>query len=144
MICRRGGVTKNDIGAIRIYGDHSEFEISAQAAEKFAVNLKRPDKEENTRIEALPGGPQGEGASPNMVENTTSAPAAPDRGPREHRDFKKKPDYAKKRDFHGKKHRHEGKPAHGKPAHGGPPRREGGAPFKPAFGKKPKKNKFHG
>jgi ATP-dependent RNA helicase DeaD len=180
MICRRGSVTKKDIGAIRIYGDHSEFEISAEAAEKFSASIKRPDKEENTRIEALPGGPQGEGAAPQSsapqssapqssapkpatpmsaapqpAEHQASAPAAPDRGPREHHDFKKKPDYAKKRDFHGKKpHRHEGKtahgkpafgkPAHGKPAHGGPPRREGGAPFKPAFGKKPKTGKFHG
>jgi ATP-dependent RNA helicase DeaD len=174
MICRRGGVTKKDIGAIRIYGDHSEFEISAEAAEKFSASIKRPDKEENTRIEALPGGPQGEGAapmsaapqssapkpaspmfaSPQPAEHQTSAPS-PDRGPREHHDLKKKPDYAKKRDFHGKKqHRHEGKtafgkPAHGKPAfgkssHGGPPRREGGAPFKPAFGKKHKTGKIHG
>jgi ATP-dependent RNA helicase DeaD len=139
MICRRGGVTKQDIGAIRIYGDHSEFEISAKSAEQFSVSLKKPDKEENIRIESLPAGPQGEGASQKPAEHQANVPAAPDRSPRENTGFKKKPDYAKKRDFHGKKHR----PDH-KSAHGGPPRREGGAPFKPAFGKKPKKNKFHG
>ena len=139
MICRRGGVTKQDIGAIRIYGEHSEFEISAKSAEQFSVSLKKPDKEENIRIEPLPGGPQGEGAPQKSAEHPGSAPAAPDRGPRDNPPFKKKPDYAKKRDFHGKKQRHENKPAHG-----GPPRREGGAPFKPAFGKKSKGNKFHG
>ena len=36
MICRRGGIDKHDIGAIRIYDTTTEFEISAQAAEKFS------------------------------------------------------------------------------------------------------------
>ena len=60
MICRRGGIDKNDIGAIRIFDTATEFEISAQAAEQFAVRIKRPDKEDNIRIEALPDGPQGD------------------------------------------------------------------------------------
>jgi ATP-dependent RNA helicase DeaD len=149
MICRRGGVTKKDIGAIRIYGDHSEFEIAPQSAEKFAENLKRPDKEEGTRIEALPSGPQGESA-PKSAAPATNAEQTPDRGPRDNRDFKKKPDYAKKRPFHKKHHgKHRSKehrPDGHKPAHGA--RKEGGAPFKPSFGKKAnkkaKRNKFHG
>ncbi len=154
MICRRGGITKKEIGAIRIYGDHSEFEIAQQAAESFAANLKRPDKEEGTRIEALPSGPQGEGARPPEAPQDHTAPSS-DRGPRPHagdnRDFKKKPDYAKKRPFH-KKHQGEHRekdhrPGGHKPAHAGP-RGEGAAPFKPAFGKKSnkkaKRNKFHG
>jgi ATP-dependent RNA helicase DeaD len=60
MICRRGGIDKNDIGAIRIFDTGTEFEISAEAAEQFAVRIQRPDKEDNIRIEALPDGPQGE------------------------------------------------------------------------------------
>ena len=148
MICRRGGVTKKDIGAIRIYGDHSEFEIAPQAAEKFTANLKRPDKEESTRIEALPSGPQGEGASQKFSAPSGDAAPAPDRGGRDHerdnRDFKKKPDYAKKRPFHKKHHSKEHRPEGHKPAHAGGARKEGGAPFKPAFGKKAKKNKFRG
>jgi ATP-dependent RNA helicase DeaD len=150
MICRRGGVTKKDIGAIRIYGDHSEFEIAPQSAEKFAENLKRPDKEESTRIEALPSGPQGEGARTSATSSENAVPA-PDRGDRErrdNRDFKKKPDYAKKRPFHKKHHQDqrpkEHRPGDHKPAHTGAPRKEGGAPFKPAFGKKAKRNKFRG
>ncbi len=59
MICRRGGIEKNDIGAIRIFDANTEFEISAAAAESFAAMIKRPDKEDNIRIEALPNGPQG-------------------------------------------------------------------------------------
>ena len=54
MICRRGGIDKHDIGAIRIFDTTTEFEISARAAESFAVKIRRPDKEDNIRIEALP------------------------------------------------------------------------------------------
>ena len=53
MICRRGGIDKSDIGAIRIMDTTTEFEISARAAESFAVKIRRPDKEDNIRIEAM-------------------------------------------------------------------------------------------
>ena len=56
MICRRGGIEKNDIGAIRVFDNETKFEITAQAAEQFAVNLKRPDKEDNIAITLLPDG----------------------------------------------------------------------------------------
>src|SRR6476646_7905928 len=58
MICRRGGIDKQDIGAIRILDTTTEFEISGRAAESFAVKIRRPDKEDNIRIEPLPEGPQ--------------------------------------------------------------------------------------
>jgi ATP-dependent RNA helicase DeaD len=147
MLCRRGGIVKQDIGAIRIYGTHSEFEISGQAAEKFSANLKRPDKEENIRIEPLAGGPQGETSPEKPLERQEnrseirqeSAKPAHDTRTHDNPGFKKKPDYAKKRPFHQKHHRDN------KPAHAGQPRPEGAGRFaKPAFGKKPKKNKFHG
>ena len=63
MICRRGGIDKTDIGAIRVMDTTTEFEISARAAESFAAMIRRPDKEDNIRIEALPEGPQGEPAA---------------------------------------------------------------------------------
>ncbi|MDB5628373.1 MAG: box helicase-like, partial [Tardiphaga sp.] len=72
MICRRGGIEKADIGAIKIYDTTSEFEISAAAAESFAVSIKRPDKEDTIRIEALPNGPQGETSSASA--NASSRP----------------------------------------------------------------------
>jgi ATP-dependent RNA helicase DeaD len=62
MICRRGGITKGDIGAIRILDTTTEFEISRAAAESFATMIKRPDKEDTIRIEALEGAPQREAA----------------------------------------------------------------------------------
>jgi ATP-dependent RNA helicase DeaD len=43
MICRRGGIDKNDIGAIRIYQSITEFEISEKAAEYFSANVQGPD-----------------------------------------------------------------------------------------------------
>src|SRR4051812_30018835 len=39
MICRRGGIDKHDIGAIRIMDTTTEFEISARAAESFASKI---------------------------------------------------------------------------------------------------------
>ena len=79
MICRRGGIEKNDIGAIRIFDTTTEFEISAAAADSFAAMIKRPDKEDNIRIEALPNGPQGAGSSsrPKPEERDYSSPGKP-------------------------------------------------------------------
>jgi ATP-dependent RNA helicase DeaD len=150
MICRRGGIEKGDIGAIRIYGAHTEFEISAQAAESFSTNLKRPDKEENIRIEALPEGPRGEAPSEKHSDQTAGNRKAYE-GRARHKD---KPRFERGQKHHGeaagiapaqfdskpdldKKQRHEHKPAHA-----GRPRRDHASPFtKPAFGKKPGKNK---
>ncbi len=166
MICRRGGIDKHDIGAIRIYGTHTEFEIAGQAAEQFSTNIKRPDTEEKIRIEALPAGPQGEAPPGKPIDQAASDGKAdegkPDHGsahkPRQH----DKPRHERRHKHHGevsgeaasesgtpgldRKQRH----AH-KPADAGRPRREHGARFgkpafgkKPGFGKKPKKNKFRG
>ncbi|WP_338822228.1 DEAD/DEAH box helicase [Bradyrhizobium septentrionale] len=63
MICRRGGIDKRDIGAIRIMDTTTEFEISERVAESFAVKIQRPDKEDSIRIEPLTGAPQGQAAS---------------------------------------------------------------------------------
>src|ERR1700710_1934056 len=59
MICRRGGIDKNDIGAIRIMDTTTEFEISERVAESFAVKIRRPDKEDNIRIVPLTGPSEG-------------------------------------------------------------------------------------
>ncbi|MBR1147756.1 DEAD/DEAH box helicase [Bradyrhizobium sp. AUGA SZCCT0431] len=80
MICRRGGIDKTDIGAIRVMDTTTEFEISARAADKFVGNLRRPDKEDNIRIEPLPEGPQGEPAA----EKRPPAREREERAPRPH------------------------------------------------------------
>ena len=40
MICRAGGLTKNDIGAIRIFDNETKFEVSAAAAPAFARDIR--------------------------------------------------------------------------------------------------------
>ena len=80
MICRRGGIDKTDIGAIRVMDTTTEFEISARAAESFAAMIRRPDKEDNIRIETLPDGPQGEATA----EKRPPAREREERAPRPH------------------------------------------------------------
>jgi ATP-dependent RNA helicase DeaD len=46
MICRRGHVTKPDIGAIRINENETRFEIANHAAEKFATAMLIADKDD--------------------------------------------------------------------------------------------------
>jgi ATP-dependent RNA helicase DeaD len=152
MICRRGGIGKNDIGAIRIHEAITEFEISAKAAENFAAKVQVPDKDD-IRIEALPDGPRGEAPADTGADRAAGLDK-PQGGDARRND---KPRYDKTRKHHGERFRAEmrkpGKksgfdkkqrPDH-KPAHAGHSQRRDAAPFaKPAFGKKPKKNKHRG
>ncbi|UFW46640.1 MULTISPECIES: DEAD/DEAH box helicase [Bradyrhizobium] len=57
MICRRGGIDKRDIGAIKIMDTTTEFEISERVADAFAAKIKRPDKEDSIRIEPMADAP---------------------------------------------------------------------------------------
>lgn len=162
MICRRGSIDKHDIGAIRIYATHTEFEISGQTADQFSANINRPDKEQNIRIEALPAGPQGEAPSEQHADRAASDGQAyegkPSHKPNRRPDHKPhrsdEPHHEQRHKRHGeasgglprsatmpgsdKKRRHEHKMADAER-----PRRHHAAPFaKPAFGKKPKKSKY--
>jgi len=169
MICRRGSIDKNDIGAIRIYAAHTEFEISGQAAEQFSTNIQRPDAEEKIRIEALPAGPQGEAPSEPRADGAAGDGKAydgkPDHKP-SHKPDHNKPGHKPRSDErrHEPRHKRHGEAAGGalaqpgatpgshkkwrherKSADAGRPRRDHAAPFaKPAFSKKPKKNKYRG
>ena len=40
LICRRGGLTKADIGAIRIFDNETLFEVSAGTAEAFLLSAR--------------------------------------------------------------------------------------------------------
>ncbi len=143
MICRRGGIDKQDVGAIRVLDTTTEFEISGRVAELFAVKIRRPDKEDNIRIEPLADAPKGEVRSEKRREagefgrdarpNATSRDhAAPQQHSEPFRDSRPRFDEARSH----KKKRHQGKPAHaGQPHPAGPPS------AKPAFGKKTKKKR---
>ncbi|MEH2558841.1 ATP-dependent RNA helicase DeaD [Bradyrhizobium algeriense] len=129
MLCRRGGIKKEDIGAIRILDTTTEFEISARIAERFAAQIRRPDKEDSIRIEALAGAPSREpvrdAAAPKPKHFGKKTEGADRAG------FDKKPRYDTKRRDRGEQ------------AHAGKPRHENGTSAKPAFGKK-KNKKFRG
>ncbi|HYI49335.1 MAG TPA: DEAD/DEAH box helicase [Allosphingosinicella sp.] len=63
LLCRRGHITKNEIGAIRIAGGETLFEVPRAAAGKFAAALKRTaggdaDGEGGIRIEPVEGKPR--------------------------------------------------------------------------------------
>jgi ATP-dependent RNA helicase DeaD len=149
MICRRGGIDKHDIGTIRILDTTTEFEISGRAAESFAVKIRRPDKEDNIRIEPLADVSQGQSPLPQRSHPPRHEGQATDRG-------------ADRNDNSGDEPRpkHPGKPRgetgsgfagqpgfdnnkrhRGKPAYAGQKPLAGVSPAKPAFGKKAKKNR---
>ena len=63
LLCRRGHITKNEIGAIRIAASETMFEIPRAVAGKFAAALKRteggdPEGEGGVRIEPVQGKPR--------------------------------------------------------------------------------------
>jgi ATP-dependent RNA helicase DeaD len=100
MICRRGGIDKHDIGAIRIMDTSTEFEISRTAAESFAVKIRRPDKEDNIRIEPLANAPPAEAASEQRPHPSRHEGKQPDRGA--HQNDRSRDERAPKR--HSKSH----------------------------------------
>lgn len=144
MICRRGSIGKQDIGAIRIFDTTTEFEISAQAAEQFAVQIKRPDKEDNIRIEALPGGPQGETKS--FEKAPRKPPHSGESTGKPHHEGKRRFDDKPK--FEGKQRRPEARQADAAPSRTTKPKHRKGPDQQAwptvdeaAFAKKPKKKK---
>ncbi|MGZ8281768.1 MAG: DEAD/DEAH box helicase [Allosphingosinicella sp.] len=63
LLCRRGHVSRNEIGAIRIAEDETAFEIPRAAAARFMAAVKRtagsdPEGEGAVAIEAMPGTPR--------------------------------------------------------------------------------------
>jgi ATP-dependent RNA helicase DeaD len=127
MICRRGGIDKSDIGAIRVMDTTTEFEISQRVVDSFTVKIRRPDKEDNIRIELLADAPQGQ---PSQEKRPHTPPRREDeqtgRGARQ---IDQSHD-ARKPKHHGKPH--DGKPHDSKPYEGRP------------RDSKPRDNKPHG
>ncbi len=69
MLCRNGGVTRADIGAIRIFPQDSKVEIAGEVAEAFLKNMRRPGGE-SLRVERI--GPGGEGGPPPRLSLASS------------------------------------------------------------------------
>ncbi len=77
LICRLGGVTKADIGAIRIFDTDSRFEIMADAAERFAKAVQHAGEGE-ARIEPSTAGAESRtsGSRPGRSYASRKAPRA--------------------------------------------------------------------
>jgi ATP-dependent RNA helicase DeaD len=149
MICRRGGIDKQDIGTIRILDTTTEFEISGRAAESFAVKIRRPDKEDNIRIEPLADVSQGQSPlqqrsqAPRREGHATDRSA--DRNDNSRDEARPKhpgrPHGESGSGFAGQPRFENNKRHRDKPAHAGQKQLAGASPAKPAFGKKAKKNR---
>jgi ATP-dependent RNA helicase DeaD len=152
MICRRGGIDKHDIGSILIGDTTTDFEISERVAESFAVKVRRPDKEDNIRIDPLADAPQRQAPSEKRLhkprrdgEDTSHRPRQTDKASDE-RGSK----------HHGKSHSASGAGFHkdtgfktkkkhkDKSAYAEQPQRGSAPPAKRPFGKKPKKKDRRG
>jgi ATP-dependent RNA helicase DeaD len=92
LICRRGHVTKPDIGAIRIFGRETKFEILPAAAERFAAAV-RDANDDGIRIEPAGGPPAPSGPRPDRFRPRLDrdGPPAPDGKPPHAKPFKKRP-----------------------------------------------------
>ncbi len=82
MICRAGGLARQDIGAIRIFDNETKFEVAAPVAEQFARDIRRRSPE-NIRIEPL------DGETPEAPRQT-SGKGAPEKAAKRHPPGKKR------------------------------------------------------
>ena len=64
FLCRRGHVTRQEIGRIRVMERETRFEVASYAAARFANAARRPsaDEDEHIRIEPAAAAPSGEAA----------------------------------------------------------------------------------
>jgi ATP-dependent RNA helicase DeaD len=77
MICRKGKITKQDIGAIRIFDDETKFEIGEHAAERFTQAVRNAPHGDG-QIE--PSSPPGDMGSARRHAPRKDRPDAPKSG----------------------------------------------------------------
>ncbi|RYE07766.1 MAG: DEAD/DEAH box helicase [Hyphomicrobiales bacterium] len=145
MICKAGGVTKRDVGSIKILDTETRFEIAAEQAASFAAQVAQGPVEKGAVITPVSDG----GAPRSYKTKYADEPRFSERKPR----FEDKPRFDDKPKFEGKpkyegkpkfedKPKFEGKPKYeDKPKYEGKPNFEGKPKFegKPNFEGKPKK-----
>ena len=83
LICRRGGVTKNEIGAIRIAPNETAFQVPRAIAARFASTVAKTanadgEDEAGVRIEPMQGAPEPAGPQ----RGGPNRPVRPQLGPR--------------------------------------------------------------
>ena len=131
LLCRRGHITRNEVGAIRIGGNETHFQVPRAIADRFAQAVTRTAQdesgEESVHIEMSP--PPRETARENVRGKSGGYPrdrrdgpprgknAGPQRSPRDERPPREKPRAEKTRTDKPRAN----KPRSGKPHPGGKP-----------------------
>lgn len=112
MLCRRGKITRDEVGAIRIFDRETKVEIDADVAERFYELAKAADRDK-VMIEPVTGEDERRPAKP-FAEKASHAPSAhrrdderaPPRAyekkPYDKKPFEKKPYEGKKKPYEGK------------------------------------------
>lgn len=83
MVCRRGDVSRADIGSFRIHEETTEFDVPASVADSFARAVSRPD-EDNVRVTRADGpssAPRERPARPRREDENRGKPSFRDRKP---------------------------------------------------------------
>jgi ATP-dependent RNA helicase DeaD len=124
MLCRRGKITRDSVGAIRIFDTETKVEIDADVAERFAELTRVPDRD-RIRIELVTGEAERRPARPFSEKAERPEAPRPPQGERKGKGFGHKGPPAGK--SFGKKQfdRPGGGKPFGKPKAGSKPRREG-------------------
>lgn len=99
MICRRGQITRDEVGAIRIFDRETKVEIDADVAERFAELTRVPDRDRIT-IEQVAGEGERRAAKP-FGEKASHAPRGAHPA-RDERSSERKPYEGKRKPFGAK------------------------------------------
>jgi ATP-dependent RNA helicase DeaD len=54
FLCRRGHVTRQEIGRIKVLERETQFEVAPWAAQRFATAARRPAEDEDAHIRIIP------------------------------------------------------------------------------------------
>ncbi|MEQ1696924.1 MAG: DEAD/DEAH box helicase [Hyphomicrobiaceae bacterium] len=136
LICKAGGITKAEIGSIRIFDNDSRFQIAKDKAEAFAESVKGKNENNTTITQAF---------GPEDRANSTPRPE----GGNDDRPFKKapyQPAFKPKRDFGDTRGSSEPRFSEPRPQDDRPARADGDRPAPRNDGeweKKPFKKPFH-
>lgn len=105
MLCRKGEITREDIGAIRIFDNETKVEIAAKVAEQFSRMIRRPggdnirverQDEFERRQESGQTGNKSGGKTGGPAGDARPQPAKPPYKERPREERASKPAYAKK------------------------------------------------
>lgn len=72
MLCRKGNITRQDIGVIRIFDHETQFEVAESVAAEFSANMRRPGGEP-VKIDRL-NEPPGGGRAPSAAAKAGPRP----------------------------------------------------------------------